>query len=121
MDTGLGKKQRMPNGAGGTPVAGAAAGPPPPTADVWAEMKAKMEGLSNQMVGVRTDIVDVKRDLGEKIQKGNEATDELRARMDENDRTFARRVAEVVAGGPGAGFPALSSTCLLYTSPSPRD
>ena len=56
---------------------------------VLRDMGKMMEGLAVQMVGVREDIGSVRKDLGERITKGNLETEEL--------------------------------SCLLYTSPSPRD
>ena len=62
-----------------------------------------IQGLTVQVGGVREDIGDVKKELGERIAEGNKATDDLRKRMDHSDATFADRVAEVVAKLPGSG------------------
>ena len=64
------------------------------------EMKAMMEGLSAQVVGVTEDIGAVRNDLSQKISEGKAATKELRKRMDDNDKNFAIKVAAVVAGLP---------------------
>ena len=55
------------------------------------------------MAGVKTDIEESKKDLAERIEKGNEETRQLKARMDDNDKTFADRVTAVVASLPGFG------------------
>ena len=60
-------------------------------------------GISAQMEEVKSDIGAAKKDLSEKIEKGNEATRELKERMDHNDQTFAERVTAVVASLPGFG------------------
>ena len=75
-------------------------GVPAPEKDALAELKAMMQGLSAQMSGVSVDIVQVKKDLGAQIEKGNKATDDLRERMDRNDATFADRVRAVMDGLP---------------------
>ena len=58
-------------------------------------------GLTAKMDVVHADIGLVRKDLGEEIAKGTKETAELRKRMDENDATFADRVAPVVAAIPG--------------------
>ena len=74
-----------------------------PSENQWEEMKKMLGGISQQMAGVKTDIEESKKDLAERIEKGNEETRQLKARMDDNDRTFADRVTAVVASLPGFG------------------
>ena len=73
---------------------------------------------------MREDIVDIKKELGERIDKGNEVTAELKRRMDDNDANFDKRVAAVVASLPGVsdnppqgpGLSASSSSTGSYAS-----
>ena len=67
-------------------------GAAPAASDPMAELKLMMINLGNRMDGVRSNIGEVRTDLGAEIRKGNEATLALKQRI-----------------------------CLLYTSPSPRD
>ena len=53
------------------------------------------------MKEVKDEIGDVRKDLGDRITKGNKAALELKKRLDDNDRTFADRVTAVLAGLPG--------------------
>ena len=83
----------------------------------WEEMKKMMEGLSAQVLGVKEDVSDVKKDLGEQIREGRRETEALKDRMDKNDAEFSDKVAAVVAGLgleiPGAqsgGMPAPSQS-----------
>ena len=73
------------------------------------EMKALMQGLTVQMAGVREDIGDAKKDLGERIEAGSKATEELKKRMDKSDDTFADRVAAVVASIGDGSYTPISS------------
>ena len=86
-------------------------GRPPTTDELLLQMKGLMEGLGTQMIEVRGDLKSVRKDLTEEIAKGAKATDDLRRRMDDNDATFADRVAAVIRGQDGmlSGPPAFSS------------
>ena len=53
---------------------------------------------------MRDNIGAVRSDLGARITEGNRATEELRERMDRNERTFADRVAAVIAKLPASGI-----------------
>ena len=72
----------------------------------WEEMKAMFAGLSNQVAGVSKDIVEVNKDLGLEIQKSRQETQDLRARMDYNDKNFDTRVTAVLTN---LGFGAAGS------------
>ena len=100
--------------ASATPAAAdAAEEAQPSTTAMLMQMKSLMEGLPTQMVEVRSNIGDVKKDLSDRINEGTAATEELKKRMDHNDNTFADRVAAVVRGLGGddqwGGIPVLSS------------
>ena len=72
-------------------------------------MRNMMRGLTAQIGEFRTDIVDVRRDLSQKIAEGSRATRRLDERMDKNDETYADRVAAVVLGQPGS-IPSVSDS-----------
>ena len=72
----------------------------------WEEMKAMFAGLSNQVAGVSKDIVEVNKDLGLEIQKSRQETQDLRERMDYNDKHFDTRVTAVLTN---LGFGAAGS------------
>ena len=71
---------------------------------MFKQMKAMMEGLTASMGEVKQDVGAVKRELGEEICKGNEATLELKKRMDHDELTFDDRVAKVIRNLPQAGM-----------------
>ena len=64
----------------------------------------------------------MKKDLGERINRGNRETEKLKERMDQNDATFADRVAAVVGQLPSMNDPTTfssagqSSTVRMYAS-----
>ena len=97
------KGRGMPNSAGGE------SGETPKeqtTAEMFLEMKKMMMGINSQIGEVRVDIGDVKNELGQRIDAGSRATEELKIRMDDNDRNFDTRVAAVitkVTGSQGLG------------------
>ena len=68
-----------------------------------AEMKALMQGLSAQIIGVKSDVGEAKTELEQQIRRGYEETLELKRRMDDNDSTFADRVTSVVLSLPDLG------------------
>ena len=72
--------------------------------DPMAELKAMIAGLGDKMGEIRGDIKDVRTELGQRIEDGRKATEDLKQRMDVSDQTFAARVAAVVAGIPASGL-----------------
>ena len=98
----------------GTPMAsGSAKEAEASGGDGFSDLKKMMLELSAKMGDVRSDIGAVKvelsadigavkHDLSAKIEEGKQATMELRKRMDDDEATFADRVAAVVANLPGS-------------------
>ena len=112
VDGGAAKKQKMPAGAAAGEV-----GKDPKPRDRMADMMVMMQGLTAKMDVVHADIGLVRKDLGEQIAKGTKETAELKKRMDENDATFADRVAAVVAAIPGGPCAGGGDPCVLGGRP----
>lgn len=102
------------------------------------ELKRTMMELESKIGDVCKDIGTVKEELGAditamredlagKIESSNQATLELKKRMDENDKRFDDRVAEVVAklggvpggSGPPGGHAAGSKYSSFFTQDGP--